>query len=55
MNSNETRKTKQSNNKVVILEKLMEAIMGEEVDGKDIKDFSRNVDNSDDLLDWSEE
>ena len=32
MNSNETRKTKQDNNKTTILEKLMESIMSEEAD-----------------------
>ena len=43
MNSNETRKTKQDN-KSVILEKLMESIISEEVDSEVIM-----------LLSWSEE
>ena len=47
MNSNETRKTKQNNNKTAILEKLMESIMSEEVDSKSIEDLSRNVDSPD--------
>ena len=47
MNSNETRKTKR-NNKAVILEKLMESIMSEEVDSEVIEDLSRNVDSPDD-------
>ena len=45
MNSNETRKTKQKNNKAAILEKLMESITSEEVDSEGIKDLSRNVYN----------
>ena len=47
MNSNETRKTKQNNNKTTILEKLMESIMSGEVDSEGIKDLSRNVDSLD--------
>ena len=45
MNSNETRKAKQSN-KTSILEKLMESIMNEEVDSEGIEDLSRNVDKA---------
>ena len=41
------RKIKQ-NNKTVILEKLMESIMSEEVDSEGTEDFSRNVDSPDD-------
>ena len=50
MNSNETRKTKQNNNKTTILEKLMESIISEEVDSEGIEDLSRNVDSPDDAV-----
>ena len=47
MNSNETRKVKQTN-KTAIFEKLMESMMSEEVDSEGIEDLSRNVDSPDD-------
>ena len=40
-------KTKQ-NNKTVILDKLKELIMSEEVDSKDVEDLPKKVDNPDD-------
>ena len=46
MKDDETRKRKQ-NNKIAILEKLMESIMSEEVDSKGIEDLSRNVGSPD--------
>ena len=47
MKCDETRKTKQ-NNKTVILEKVKEPIMSEEVYSKRVEDLSKNVDNLDD-------
>ena len=47
MKCDETRKTKQ-NNKTVILEKVKEPIMSEEVYSKGVEDLSKNVDNLDD-------
>ena len=49
MKNDETRKARQYN-KTVILEKLKELIMTEDVDSKGIKDLSRNVDSSDDAV-----
>ena len=47
MKDDKTRKTKQ-NNKPVILEKLKESIMSEEVDSNGVEDALNNVDNPDD-------
>ena len=49
MKNDETRKARQYN-KTVILEKLKELIMTEDVDSKGIKDLSRNVDSPDDAV-----
>ena len=46
MKVDETRKNKQ-NNKIAILEKLMESIMIKEVDSEGIEDLSRNVESPD--------
>ena len=50
MNNNESRKTKQNNNKTTILGKLIESIMSKEVDSEGIEDLSRNMDSTDDAV-----
>ena len=47
MECNETRKTKQ-NNETVMLDQLKESIMSEEVDSKGVEDLSKKVDKLDD-------